>query len=283
MPMGFKQPKQFIDDTLKRAKSQPFGILAEVIEVDDWLASELLARNTNNRKVSKANVRRYRKDAEAGNWALNGQPIIISSDGVLADGQHRAAAIAGTEFKVPSLVVFGVVPEARTTMDQGRARNAGDYITMLGEETGSIVGTMIRYLMAYETNQHADLKGLAKASSAEIIAFFKANEDKVRRSAELAAELRDAARYHVAAPMLAFIHFLLVDQDPEKADAYLRQVAKGEGLTEEDPAYVVRAKLVALGRINGTKKAEIILSGWKPFLEGKPMKGIRVQGRLPGI
>jgi hypothetical protein len=283
MAVGFKSPGQYVEDALKKAKAQPHGIHTDVVDLNGALAEELLTRNTNNRKVSKANVRRYRKDAEHGAWSLNGQPIIVSSDGVLADGQHRLAAIVGTEFKIPTLMVFGVQPETRTTMDQGRARNAGDYITMLGEETGSIAGTMIRYIMAFETNKHADLKGLAKASAAEIIEFFKANEQKVRRSAELAAELREVARYHVAAPMLAFIHYLLSEQDPAKAETYVRQIAKGEGLNEEDPAYVVRAKLIALGRINGTKKAEIILSGWKPFLEGKPMKGIRVQGRLPGI
>lgn len=276
-------PKQIIDDMLKRAKAAPHGIVAEVHEIDSAWGVELRKRNTNNRKISKANVRRYRDDAVSGRWSLNGQTIVISSDGVLADGQHRSEALIDTDAKVLQLIVAGIEPKARVTMDQGRPRNAGDDLTMLGEETGNIAGTMIRYLMAYEANKRADLKGLAKASRAQILEFFKANTDRVRKSAELALELREPARYHVAAPMLAFLHHILSEENPEKAAIYIRQVAKGEGLKDEDPAYVVREKLIALGRVNGTKKAEIILSGWKPFLEGKKLSKIRIQGRLPGI
>lgn len=283
MPAAPRTPKQTVESMLARAKKAPYGLLAEVIEVDAPLAAELLSRNTNNRKISKANVRRYRMDAANGHWALNGQPIIISDDGVLADGQHRLQAIDETDFKVPMLIVAGVAPKARVTMDQGRPRNAGDDITMLGEETGEIAGTMIRYIMGFEANARQHLRGLAKVSRAQIQEFFERNKDRIRRSAEVAAELRTPARAYVAAPMLGFIHFILSQENPEKAEAYVRQIGLGEGLTSADPAYVVRAKLIDLGRINGTKKAEIILSGWKPYLEGRPLKGIRVQGRLPGI
>lgn len=276
-------PKQILDDMLKRAKGAPHGLVAEVHEIDhDW-GVEMRRRNTNNRKISKANVRRYRADAENGRWTLNGQAVVFSNDGVLADGQHRGEALIDTAAKVLVLVVAGIAPEARVTMDQGRSRNAGDDLTMLGEETGNIAGTMIRYLMAFEANKREDLKGLAKASRAQILEFFKGNKARVRKSAELALELREPARYHVAAPMLAFLHHILSEENPEKAEIYIRQVAKGEGLKDEDPAYVVREKLIALGRVNGTKKAEIILSGWKPFLEGRKLSKIRIQGRLPGI
>lgn len=278
-----KTPKQIIDDMLARALKAPHGIVAEVHMINhDW-AIEMRARNTNNRKISKANVRRYRADAMNNRWTLNGQPIIFSSDGVLADGQHRGEAVVDTAFELPTLVVAGIPPEARVTMDQGRRRHAGDYLTMLGEETGDIGATMIRYIMAHAASDGSALRGLAKPSSAEILEFFTANRERVVRSAEFAQAVRDAARYHVAAPMLAFLHYTLTEIDADAAQRYLMQIAKGEGLSEADPAYKVREKLIALGRIGATKKAEVILSGWKPFREGRPLKTIRVQGRLPSL
>lgn len=278
-----KTPKQIIDDMLARALKAPHGIVAEVHLINhDW-AIEMRGRNTNNRKISKANVRRYRADAMNNRWTLNGQPIIFSSDGVLADGQHRGEAVVDSPFELPTLVVAGIPPEARVTMDQGRRRHAGDYLTMLGEETGDIGATMIRYIMAHAASDGSALRGLAKPSSAEILEYFAANRDRIVRSAEFAQAVRDAARYHVAGPMLAFLHYTLTAIDADAAQHYLMQIAKGEGLSETDPAYKVREKLIALGRIGATKKAEVILSGWKPFREGRPLKTIRVQGRLPDV
>lgn len=283
MPSKPKTPAEIIDDMLARATKAAHGLVAEVHMINhDW-AIEMRRRNTNNRKISKANVRRYRSDAMNGRWTLNGQPIIFSSDGVLADGQHRGEAVVDTAFELPTLIVAGIPPEARVTMDQGRRRHAGDYLTMLGEETGDIGATMIRYIMARDASDGSALRGLAKPSSAEILEFFDKHRDKIVKSALFAQAMREPARYHVAAPMLAFLHYILSETDAAKAQTYLSQIAKGEGLSENDPAYRVREKLIALGRIGATKKAEVILSGWKPFLEGKSMKPIRIQGRLPGI
>lgn len=283
MPAKSRTPAEIIDDMLSRATKTPHGLIAEVHLINhDW-AIEMRRRNTNNRKISKANVRRYRSDAMNGRWTLNGQPIIFSSDGVLADGQHRGEAVVDTPFELPTLIVAGIPREARVTMDQGRRRHAGDYLTMLGEETGDIGATMIRYIMARDASDGSALRGLAKPSSAEILEFFAEHRDRVVKSAEFAQALREPARYHVAAPMLAFLHYLLTEVDAEKGERYLTQIAKGEGLSEADPAYRVREKLIALGRIGATKKAEVILSGWKPFLEGRTIKPIRIQGRLPGI
>ncbi len=278
-----KTPAEIIDTMIARAAKAPWGILAEVHEIDHAWAIEMRTRNTNNRPISKANVRRYREDAAAGRWFLNGQPIIFSSDGVLADGQHRGEAVADTDFRVPTLVVVGVEPEARRTMDQGRSRTAADQLTIMGEETGDIGATMIRYIKAWDELRGRYLRGLARPSQAEILEFFATHRDELLPSAQFAQSVRQAARYHVAAPMLAFLHYLLTRVDREKAEQYLLQIAKGEGLTEADPAYRVREKLIALGRINATKKAEVILQGWKAFLDGRPLRTIKVAGQIPDI
>lgn len=277
-----KTPRDIIEDMLARAQKAPYGIVAEVHQIDHTWAVEMRERNLNNRKISKANVRRYRADAAQGKWFLNGQPIIFSSDGVLADGQHRGEAVYETAFKVPTLVVAGVEPQARRTMDQGRSRTVSDQMTIMGED-GEIAGTMIRYIKSYERLRGEYLRGLAFPSQAEIIEYFEEHRDALLPSIQFARPLRDVARFHVAATMLAFLHFTLSKIDREKAETYLTQIAKGEGLNEDDVAYRIREKLIALGRINATGKAEIILTGWLAFYHGKPLRQIRRANRIPDI
>lgn len=277
-----KTPHDIIEDMLARAQKAPYGLVAEVHEIDHAWAVEMRARNLNNRKISKANVRRYKADAASGKWFLNGQPIIFSADGVLADGQHRGEAVFETEFRVPTLVVAGVEPEARRTMDQGRSRTVADQMTIMGED-GEIAGTMIRYILAFDRLKGEALRGLAIPSQAEIIEFFEKHRDELLPSVQFARPLRDVARFHVAATMIAFLHYTLSKIDRDKAEQYLTQIAKGEGLNENDVAYRIREKLMALGRINATKKAEVLLTGWNAFYQGKPLRQIRVQAKIPDI
>ena len=61
--------------------------------IDPGLARELLTGNTENRKISKAVVNRYKSEIELNKWDLTHQGILIGRDGLVIDGQHRLHAI----------------------------------------------------------------------------------------------------------------------------------------------------------------------------------------------
>lgn len=57
------------------------------------LAKQWLEKNTNNRNVNFAKVKKMAKDMREGHWDTTHQGIAIATDGTLVDGQHRLMAV----------------------------------------------------------------------------------------------------------------------------------------------------------------------------------------------
>jgi hypothetical protein len=94
-------------------------------------ARDLLARNPNNRNMSKPLARKYASDMKDGLWQYNGDPIRVSKSGDLLDGQHRleACVIAGVPFDAE--LIEGLSVEIMPTIDSGRRRSAGDALHIM--------------------------------------------------------------------------------------------------------------------------------------------------------
>jgi hypothetical protein len=90
------------------------------------MARELLDRNTRNRKLKWANIRRYAKSMREGRWVPNGSTIAWGRDGVLNDGQNRFYAVIEADTPVLFLFAFGYAPEAFRTIDDGAVRTVAD-------------------------------------------------------------------------------------------------------------------------------------------------------------
>ena len=94
-------------------------------------ARELLARNPNNRNMSKKLAQKYAGDMKEGMWLYNGDPIRVSKAGDLLDGQHRleACVISGMSFDTE--LIEELDDKIMPTIDNGRRRSAGDAIHIL--------------------------------------------------------------------------------------------------------------------------------------------------------
>ena len=63
-----------------------------VVDMNPTLAKQILSLNVKNRKLTKFNLSSTVYKMRTGKWHENGESIIIGSDGVLKDGQHRLEA-----------------------------------------------------------------------------------------------------------------------------------------------------------------------------------------------
>lgn len=108
------------------------GSHIDVVDIGPKEAKELLALNKGNRKISEYQVERLTKAMRDSQWIYNGDPIRISSDGNLIDGQHRLIAIQRSGLTFPFVVSTGLSPSASKTIDvDGKARSSSDIMTML--------------------------------------------------------------------------------------------------------------------------------------------------------
>lgn len=96
---------------------------AVVIQANKEVAAYLLSLNfDNNRGIHQHRIKNYRQSMIDGDWVV-GDPIKISTEGKLVDGQHRLSAVPD-EGIIPFVVLTGQPPKAAETYDQGMRRNA---------------------------------------------------------------------------------------------------------------------------------------------------------------
>lgn len=281
-PGDVANPGDWIEKQLVQAAKWGFPFTA-LVNVDSDFAAELMERNTRNRPLRERRAMRYRHDMENGLWRINGEPIIVTKDGAMISGQHRCTAIIGTELSVPMFVAIGVDPDADVTVDQGAPKNAGDYLQIHGEENAPTLAKIARLRLAYEANEQAAIKDTATPTNADVMTYVAEHHDDVTRSAKLATELREYTKPIAAPSVIGFAHNVLSSIDPEAADRYIEEVAKGEEIKEGDPAFAVRTRLLNMGKAGIAKKAEIIFTGWNAYRAGRQMKSVRVTGRLPRL
>lgn len=94
-----------------------------------WLKNN----NPNNRNLNEATVTLYARDILEGRWTLNHQGIAFYTNGLLADGQHRLAAVVRANKPVQMMVTSGINTENYGGIDRNRVRTLHDTIKIGGE------------------------------------------------------------------------------------------------------------------------------------------------------
>ncbi len=279
-----KQPDagtvHWFDDCVARAKTS--GPFAEITVVTPGLAEQVLERNPDNRNLKPTKLGHFATDMLAGEWTFNGEPIIISRDGELNDGQHRLRAVAEAGTPQPFLVVFGLSRESRTTVDQGSARTAADYLTMDGVPNAAQAAGIARLVMAYEASGGKTLSRAGDFTNAQILG-------RVETDAEIADAARFAsatARYMkgLAIPsVVGACLYVLAGEHAGDARAYMEQIAYGESIKRGDPAFAARTALANLDRPDKAARMEIIFRGWNAYRQNRPLSLAKSLGTLPAL
>lgn len=121
------------------------SIVVELVKVTPTIAAQYLEKNTNNRPVNLKRVEGYAKLMKEGKWTDNGV-IEFGKDGTLFDGQTRLQAVVKSKVAVWFTVKHGVSDESRANIDIGRARTAGNWLSMIGVPNGNRVAAALRLI-----------------------------------------------------------------------------------------------------------------------------------------
>lgn len=148
---SYSQKLDPLDGWLKRGNAEVFTVTANV--TPDF-ARRILQRNDENRPIRWSGALRcveaYARAMQRGEWRLNGEAIIVSSDGLLNDGQHRLAAVIESGMSVPMQITFGVERDSRHTVDQGAARTPGNILAMRGEKNTNQLAHALQFIWCYD-------------------------------------------------------------------------------------------------------------------------------------
>jgi hypothetical protein len=258
-------------------------IFSEVKTVTPALAEIILSQNHENRRIRPYKLAQIVSDMTNGRWQLNGEAIVIAKTGELNDGQHRLMGIVDSKTPQPLLFVFGVERETRTTLDQGAARSANDYLQMDGVPNAATLASLTRTILSFE---RADKRSLGR--SGEITAsqvLERAEQDQtLQTSARYASAHAYRMKKFCSPTVLGFCHNVLIKENASDGIAFMHALVTGEDLKRGDAVYTARERLLGFDR--GKTMAvqiEIIFRAWNAYRERRPMKTIPLHGRLPEL
>lgn len=253
---------RLVEDAAKKGKPA-----AHMVQLTPELAAVLLDRNSANRKLNVSTVERFSYEIAGGRWSFNGEPIIVADTGELNDGQHRCSAVVEAARPIDVMMVVGVPRGTRTTLDQGRARTAGDYLSMEGHVNTNYLAAAAGYAWQYSNYGRLNAKG-NRATKSEIIQFIDEHPGLVR---SLSLFDMKCTKYLGGYAVFAFCHFAVGRVGRrEDTDSFFFSLIDGASLPKGDPALYARNRLTLLTGTRGQNaKAEIIFRAWNAFRRGE--------------
>lgn len=251
---------------------------ARIVQLTPQFANELINRNPRNRTVSPKNLADLARAITRGEWELNGEAIKMAVDGYMLDGQHRCHAVIKTGVTITTFLIEGLPASTQDTMDQGKPRSLGNFLTMRGIKNATRVAacTTRVYAMQQFGLRTAFRGGTASSSTVrERLAWFD-NNPWIEDVAAEARAIQSIAHYPGAAIVASLIvAFSAIDQ--EDSDYFWDRVRDGVGLPANHPVLVLRASLKRLADdTKGERKeyyiAAITIKAWNAYREGREIK-----------
>ncbi len=239
----------------------------------------MLRLNTANGKVNRRKLETLAEQMRSGEFENTGEPVIVSAEGVLNNGQHRLLAVVESDALVDMDVRFGIPRRVFTKTDTGASRTGGDVLTVAGAAHGAAVSRALRLLVLYR-------RGLPDA-----IREFVSNDEIARACERWPGIAEVAQRVHGynfpkgirSTPLLATA--VLASRSPGKSqlDAWLHTLATGLDATRDNPAWQLRERLMRgveapVGTREGLlERFALMIKSWNLHATGETvgMRGFR--------
>jgi len=271
--------------SMERGKT---AIFSEDVVITPEMAALLLKKNPDNRNLSKKRISEIRADLERGRYVLNGEPIIVSREGLLNDGQHRLIACIESGVTFRSLVVFGVARSSRLTLDQGGARTVADYLDMGGAtDNTKVTATVARMLWQYA--KHGSLKrgggdrgtgSRGWPTKAEIMIVADQCEREIQRGI---LAVQTSSKLIGSYSFVVFCHIVLSRADESAGPIFIERLLDGANLKAESPIFLLRERFINDPKMRQPERFEAVVRAWNAMRKGKPLTKLMIMGSVPKI
>lgn len=274
-----------VEDIFSEPLSNKIGerkIRSGLVKLTPEMAQKLLTKNPNNRQVKIANVAFLIKEINEGRWTLNGEPIIIDSNGDIVDGQHRLWACYESKTPITTLIVYGVSPDVINTIDTGTKRISKDCLDMHNIVNSTLTASTIKLIHQFERGSYSDLGSTSRVlSNQQVIEYYYGNQNKLEASINLGINLYKKCNKIISSSLISGLHFLFDKKSKTQAEEFFNKLCTGIGLEAGSPITALRNKLTKEA-VDGNKnmsqkdKVQIIIFAWNKYRGGEKCKLIKV-------
>lgn len=176
----------------------------KIITLNPETAKELLSKNIGNRKIKRTKGF-YSSQMINGDWKENGEPIIIDTNGIVKDGQHRMYAVIEADYSYQVPLVYDVNPDVMDTIDTGSNRGLNDVLELNGFKNSNKLSSILKGIMSYDQGligTALSVKGIIKDRN--YVSNKTGLEFAMKNSEDLASVVRQSCAYHARQTVKVF-------------------------------------------------------------------------------
>lgn len=249
----------------------------EIMNVTPSQAGELLKKNTSNRKMSDKVVKKYIKEMKEGKWKFTGDPIRISKDNILLDGQHRLTAIKESGITVQCLLMTGLDSDIFDVLDTGKSRNASDVLSINNIKYPTVSSSIARFILAYNSGLYTtqQMVNSTSASNADILKFVNQNGEALADATEYSVSKCQKFKL-ISHSIFGGLFFIFNALHEKTAFEFFEQFSTGLNLEAKSPILHLREKLIRdsanKSKLPAKEKVALVIKAWNLFRKEKSVQ-----------
>lgn len=257
-----------------RARTQRIAAQVEIITPAQ--ARDFLTRFPQRHWRHSDMINKLIADIGAGDWSLNGQPVIISNRNNLLDGEKRLRGIAAGNVAVEVLVVYNVSEDDAVTLtiDNCEPRSFAKFLKERGVKYATLVAGTVHLIWRWDNHLlHTNLEPSYK-QCIDILAQYPELEE---HCAFVGSQMRHLGMTACAAAMTRISVIAR-----EEASAFFTTLAIDYDLSPSHPISVLRHQLLTIPPSRGYAKESrlhLIVTAWNMVVDG--MTSVHPNGLTP--
>jgi hypothetical protein len=254
---------------------------AEITDVSPIIAGEILAGNTENRNLRPVYVKQLAEAMERGEWVLNGEPVQISKDGLLLNGQHRLKAVVESGVTVQMVVIRGLSVSARRTMDMGTRRNLSDVLALHGKIDTTNLAAVLGLLHRYRIGARVDFSSRTAPTVPQALQLLE-DEPGIEEAVIEARRIYRISRMRMT--VAAFLLYIFEEKDPEMGRKFFDALCEPRREPEGSAAAVLRSHLDRVRKEPNYQFSSVVLLAMtiKAFNAWREGRSVEVLSYRPG-
>lgn len=268
-----------------------------IVTIDPEMAQKHLKSNhMKQRNLSPSLVTHYAQQMKAGQWLLNGEPIIFDNDGNLLDGQHRLHSIIKSGVSCEMLVVSGVDQDSFITINGGKSRSMANVMAISGITNYTAVSSCVHGAMNYrralkttkfikndkgesiKTEMGGSLSSYIRPSKTDVLNEYKKHSEEYQKACRIASKCKHLANMSAFSTIAALA--LIDGSKPEFVDGFFDSLSKGLFDNENAPEYRLRTRLeqnrAARHKMTNNHLVLLIAKAWNYYATERECKILRI-------
>jgi hypothetical protein len=262
------------------------NIKSEIKTITPSIAKEMIKTNIgHNRTASQSHITHLAQQMRAGQWMLNGAPIIIDESGNVIDGQHRLLAVIKSSCSIQSLIISGVESDSFMTIDTGMKRSPGNIFQISGIKNGTVaasaVSGVINYRRAMNSNggDGGSLNSYIRGSTQDMVAEYNSNPEVYASAIKAGGKLKKICRPALSSTLYA-LAVLEGNHLIEDAESFWAKMLDGSNLAKNDPILLFRNRLIdnrnSKAKLNYADQLMIGIKAWNAYISKRPISMLKV-------